>query len=179
MRRDYIFFRFKTHCSYGLEVPCHLCIILAHGWLFFFSPPYKKLHGLRWWFVTAGVTFWQQYQRQEPSPRVLAWVFALQWHSMITCQPSSQDCSESSSPGNSESINTSCPCLLSGSMLFPYCTKPMSPTPLLTFQATPLKTPDRRTLFPRALKCFALPFHHGSNELVPVAALLLLWLVLN
>lgn len=30
------FFRFKTHCSYSLEVPCHLCIIFAHGWLFSF-----------------------------------------------------------------------------------------------------------------------------------------------
>lgn len=57
-----------------LQLQCHRCITLAQGlsvsWLL--GDFYKKLQSLQWWFVTASVTFWQQYQRQEHIPRVPA-----------------------------------------------------------------------------------------------------------
>lgn len=115
------------HISTGLVVVCEF---------------YIKLQGLQWWFVIACVTFWQQYQRQECSPRIAAWVFALLWHSMITCQPSSQACSESSSRGNSDSINTSCPCL------------PSTPNPFLIGPTSTLRSlidlPGHATENPRS-----------------------------
>lgn len=113
------------------------------------------------WFVMSCVTLWQRYQRQECCLRIAAWIFALLWHSVITCQPSSQACSESSSRGISDSINTFCPCLptISDTFLADPTSKLSS---LIDLPGHTLKNPtsqEPRPYFPRllsALPCYSI-----------------------
>lgn len=140
----------------------HLSARLPSSFLF--------LSGCLW---SPAVTSWHQYQIQESSPWVPAWAFLLcndtQW---LAVNPPAKTVLRAHPKETQESINTPCPCLLSG----PDCARATSPGSLTDLFGPHLREAHiarSQTLFPRALKCFALPFHHGWNELVPIAPPLL------
>lgn len=104
----FLFFTFWRDCRYSAKAPlCHFCIILVHGWLlpflsFLFPPPHEESLSWRCFFVVAGRHFLTPISKTRvQSMSSSLGFFAVQWHPMISCQPSSQDCSESSSQGNS------------------------------------------------------------------------------
>lgn len=172
----FLFFTFWRDCSYGAKAPlCPFCIILVHGWLlpflsFLFSLLMRSRSAHAGCLSSPAVTFWHQYQRQESGPWVPAWAFLLcndtQW---LAVNPPAKTVLRAHSKETQESINTPCPCLLSGQD----CAKATSPGSLIDLFGPHLREAyiaRTQTLFPRVLKCFALPFHHGWNELVPIAA---------
>lgn len=114
------------------------------------------------------VTFWHQYQRQESSPWVPSLGFFLlgsdtQW---LAVNPPAKTILRAHPKESRESINTPCPCVVSGGK----ATSPGSIIDLFGPHLREAHIARTQTLFPRVLKCFALPFHHRWNELVPIAA---------
>lgn len=166
-----LFFTFWHDSSECTKAPlCNFCIILVHGCpLPFFSFLFSPHAG---YLPSPDVTFWHQYQRQESSPWVPAWAFFFplgsdtQW---LAVNPPAKSVLRAHPKETLESINTAWPCLLSD----PGCGKATSPGSIIDLFGPHLREAHiarAQTLFPRVLKCFALPFHHRWNELVPIAA---------